>query len=198
MQHKVDIASLFVGVCLIAAPAKAQNALTQVVVEATTSIAMKDVQSSQGSAATSALMPVANVAAPGLTRIFISNVCTVSTGSGCESISSGQTSTANTYSGPNVYTFVWEIGYGSGQIAHQGGAQIANTYLVGKVPVCISGSQYTTSCPAGSTISGYRYEWNNGYYLNQSSAQNFAAQDTSQNSPYNTLSTGINIKYVSR
>jgi Domain of unknown function (DUF4879) len=70
--------------------------------------------------------------APPLTQIFVNNVCNATT---CETISSGQPSTVNTYTGASVYVYVWEIGYGNGELATQGGSTIASAYLIGKVPV---------------------------------------------------------------
>lgn len=129
--------------------------------------------------------------APPLTQIFVNNVCNATT---CETISSGQPSTVNTYTGASVYVYVWEIGYGNGELATQGGSTIASAYLIGKVPVCAAAG-YTITCPAGSSVVGFRYEWNAGHYLSLGYGTFFAAQDTSSVSPFNTLSTGITIKY---
>ena len=130
--------------------------------------------------------------APPLTKVFINNVCSPTA---CETINVNELQTVNTYSGSNVYVYVWEIGYGNGEIATQGGATIANTYLVGKTSVCQSGSNYVTPCANGQTVIGWRYEWNVGYYLNLNYAENFNAQDTSEVLPYNTYSAHIQINY---
>lgn len=142
------------------------------------------------------VQPQPDAPAPALTRVFINNVCTGSGGTGCETITSGETLTANTYSNSDAYVFVWEIGYGTGESATQGGISMSSTYLVGKLGVCISGSSYTTSCAVGSTIVGYRYEWNAGYYLGLGYGNVFQATDTSAETPYNTYSAGIDIQYV--
>lgn len=131
--------------------------------------------------------------APPLSSIFINNVCSPTA---CESDSSGQLSTSNTYTGSNVYVYVWEIGYGSGEIATQGGTTVSNAYLVAKQAVCQSGSSYVTPCPNGSTVAGWRYEWNVGYHLSNNYAKNFTAQGTSLNSPFNTISTSMQIQYT--
>lgn len=131
--------------------------------------------------------------APPLTQLVITNVCSTAT---CENISVGQTATAVTYTGTTVDVFVWEIGYGNGEIATQGGFQLTSSYLVAKQAVCQSGNQYVTPCANGQTVAGWRYEWSVGSLLNQNYGENFTAADTSEVSPYNHLSVGLTIRYT--
>jgi hypothetical protein len=197
MSNRVAVGlRAFILFALLGSSALAQNTVsvqTQTVVEAASSVPIASVWGNRDTSAS--ISPEPDTPAPALTRVFINNVCTSSSGTGCETISSGQVSTANTYSGSQVYTFVWEIGYGTGEIATQGGTQIASAYLESKSGVCQSGSNYTINCPTGSSIVGWRYVWDNGYYLNQGFGEHFAAQDTSSVSPYSTYSASLTIQY---
>jgi hypothetical protein len=142
--------------------------------------------------------PAANVIrpdspAPPLTSLFVLNVCS---STACETIGSNQASTADTYSGPYVYTVVWEIGYGYGEIATQGGIQLASNVLVEVDPVCVNGGYYTVSCPVGSLTVGFRYIWDVGYWLYQGYGPRFTAADTSEVLPINHYSTALTINYL--
>jgi hypothetical protein len=143
-------------------------------------------QTSPTAATSSSITP--NALAPPLSQIFVNNVCSPNVG--CETILGGQTRTALIHSGSYVYVYVWEIGYGSGESAAMSGSNLGSQYLVSKDAVCQSGSSYTTSCPNGSTIVGWRYVWNVIYYITPPfNGPVFTAKDTSSVSPYNTLST---------
>jgi hypothetical protein len=184
LSLKVPALILF---ALSGSSAFAQNGVavkTQTVVEAASSVSIASVWPDKYESAP--VSPEPDTPAPPLTRIFINNVCTSASGSGCETI----------YRGSQVYTFVWEIGYGSGEIATQGGTQIVSAYLESKIGVCQSGSNYTINCPVGSSIVGWRYVWDSGYYLNQGFGEHFAAQDMSSVSPYNTYNAGLTIQYA--
>ena len=139
--------------------------------------------------------PAVKAPAPGVTFLQVVNVCSTQ---GCDTISSGQLATQITHKGPQVYAYVWEIGYGRGEIAKQGGALLTSGQQIAYNPVCLFSGSYTINCPSGYTIVGFRYVWNVGYYLSQGYAQNFTAQDTSLNSPFNTLSTALQIKYSTK
>ncbi len=133
-----------------------------------------------------------NASAPALSSIFISEICSDTV---CEDISSGQAETNTVFTGSNIYIAVWEIGYGSEEIATQGGTTVASKYLLSNQLVCLYGTTYYAGCPQGGTAVGNYYEWNVGYYLSNYYGQNFTAKDTSIVSPYNTLSTSIFIQY---
>ncbi len=165
--------------------------LTEVHVEGATAVPV-DAVSGPLSSAKGTAVASPNDAAPALSRMFINNVCSTTA---CETISSGQLATSATYTGSSVYVYVWEIGYGSGETASQGGFPLSNSYLVGEQSVCQSGNYYTTPCPTGATVLGWRYEWNIGPFLSNGDAENFAAQDTSVNPPHNTLYTNLQINY---
>ncbi len=119
-----------------------------------------------------------NSSAPSLTQVFVANVCSDKVG--CETISRGQFSTSLVHGGSNIDIYVWEIGYGNGEIATQGGASVDNQYKIDYRGVCsASGGGYTVNCPSGTTYIGWRYVWNVAYYLNLNYGYRFAAQDTS-------------------
>ena len=200
-MRKITYALVWAAICstlIHAAPGVGQSNLDRKVerqVMAASAVPISK-SSSNDSTETASVTAAPMTSAPPLTRIFVNNVCTDSAGDNCETIGSGQYLTADTYSGSNVYVFVWEIGYGNGETATQGGATIASAYLIGKVGVCQSGSYYTINCPSGSTLVGWRYEWNAGYYLDLGYGEQFTAQDTSNVSPFNTLTTSIGIQYT--
>lgn len=84
---------------------------------------------------------------------------------------------------------VREIGYGGTPIAYMAGSLLATAKNYQNIPICIVGGYYST-CTAGNTIVGwYRYFNLDGYNSGQ-----FNYQNTSLNSPWNTLSRGIYIK----
>ena len=139
--------------------------------------------------------PQPDASAPPLTKLYIQSVCTSSAGTGCETISSGQVSTAVTYTGSSVYVYEWEIGYGSGMIATQGGEQLNPNYLTQKLPLCAVSGGYSTNCKTPFTVVGYRYVWNVGNLLNHGFAENFVSQDNSVIYPYNTLAATLTIVY---
>lgn len=134
--------------------------------------------------------------APALTRMYIQNVCVDAAGTSCETISSSQALTTNVYHSTNAYVFIWEIGYGQGEKATQGGITMDDAYLSAKTDVCLSGQYYVTPCPGGGTVVGSRYVWNSGHYLYIGYGTLFAAQDTSLVSPYNAFNVSLNIQYT--
>ncbi|KAF2149364.1 hypothetical protein K461DRAFT_281725 [Myriangium duriaei CBS 260.36] len=101
----------------------------------------------------------------------------------------GQVSTTCAHSGTTLRVAVMEIGYGSGPSASLGGA-LPRSANYQSTPVCVVNGYYTFPCPAGSTVVGFLQYWN----ADGRPAANFATSDTSINSPFNTLSTGILIK----
>lgn len=130
--------------------------------------------------------------APALSEIAIIDVCEPQ---GCEQIGSSSTSTANVFTGTDVQPIVLEVGYGTGEIATQAGTQLPSADLLAKVSVCQSGNELTTSCPAGSLVVGFLYDWEVGTLLSEGFGGNFTANDTSATVPINTLRVGINIQY---
>jgi hypothetical protein len=140
--------------------------------------------------------PPPDSSVPPLTKLYIQNVCTSSAGTGCETISSGQVSTAVTYSGSSIYVYEWEIGFGIGISAMQGGVQLNPNYLTQKLPVCAVSGGYSINCNTPFMVVGYRYVWNVGYSLNQDFGQNFVSQDTSEALPRNTLAATLMIRYT--
>ncbi len=62
--------------------------------------------------------------APGLTQLFIYNVC--SDAAGCETIANNQYQTQLTHGGSNIDVYVWEIGFGYGEVTKQGSVPLSN------------------------------------------------------------------------
>ena len=84
---------------------------------------------------------------------------------------------------------VQEIGYGGTPIAWMQGTLLANAKNYPNEGICSVNGYYTNQCPNGATIVGwYRYFDLSGYQGGQ-----FQEQNTSIVSPFNTLSTFINI-----
>ncbi len=50
-------------------------------------------------------------------------------------------------------------------------------------------------CGTGETVVGYLYGWNVTHYVEGNYGNLFAAQDTSINSPFNTISTSFSISH---
>lgn len=135
-----------------------------------------------------------NGTAPALSAVFVANVCSAT--AACEQISSGQLLSSLTHGGSYIDVYVWEIGYGVGETAKQGGVQLSNSYLVDYRPVCnAAGGGYTVNCPNGSTIVGYRYVWNVAFYVETYGSNPFTAQDPSSVPPYNSCNTTLTIKH---
>jgi Domain of unknown function (DUF4879) len=130
--------------------------------------------------------------APPLTQ-FIDQVCSAT--AGCETLPAGALSTTLVHGGSYIDVYIWELGYGVGETASQGGNALTSAYLVAKSGFCpSSGGGYTTSC-LGQTYVGYVYEWNVTHYVEGNYGNLFAAQDTSINSPFNTIRTSFTIKH---
>jgi hypothetical protein len=130
--------------------------------------------------------------APPLTQ-FYNEVCSTLL-NGCEFVSNGGT-TPSKHGGTYILVYIWEIGYGVGEIASQGGNALTSAYLISKLPICISGTSYVTTCGNGQTVVGYQYGWNVTHYVEGNYGNLFAAQDTSINSPFNTIRTSFTIQH---
>jgi hypothetical protein len=82
-----------------------------------------------------------------------------------------------------------EIGYGNNPVAWMIGGLLPISANYQTTPVCVVGGYYSWPCPAGYTVVGFlRY-----YNLNGRQAGLFEYQNTSTNSPWNTMYTRINI-----
>jgi len=127
--------------------------------------------------------------APPLTRELVYAVG--STDCGWEYMTTiGQISTVCNHGGTQLRAVVQEIGYGGTPFAWLNGGILPSTANYQNDPICIVGSYYTSPCPAGYTIVGYYRYFN----LDGNQSGSFTYQNTSVNSPFNTLSTGINIQ----
>ena len=101
----------------------------------------------------------------------------------------GQFSTKQNHGGALMRAAVIEIGYGYSPFAYMQGSLLPASKIYQTDSVCIVGGYYTWPCPAGYTVVGYfRYINLDGYQNGQ-----FSYRNTSVNSPWNTMSTWINI-----
>jgi hypothetical protein len=127
--------------------------------------------------------------APPLTRLFVYAVG--STNCNWEYMTTiGQVATTCNHGGAQLRAAVLEIGYGSNPVAWMIGGVLPSSAHYQTTPVCITGSNYTWPCTAGQTVVGFLR------YFNLDGHQNgiFREQNTSTNSPWNTMSTQINIQ----
>lgn len=127
--------------------------------------------------------------APALTQVFVYAVG--STNCGWEYMTTvGQASTTCDHGGDQLRTAVVEIGYGANPTAWMNGLLQLPAYAnYTTLPICIIGSYYSWACPASYTIVGFlRLYAADGFQDGL-----FGFQDTSANTPFNTMYTQINI-----
>lgn len=102
----------------------------------------------------------------------------------------GQASTVGLHGGAQLRVVVQEIGYGGTPFVHYAGNFLPASANYENDPICIVGNYYTSPCPAGYLVVGfYRYFDLDGF----GTPGEFTYQNTSLNSPFNTLSTQIDI-----
>jgi hypothetical protein len=131
---------------------------------------------------------VVRAPAPPLTAMWVYAVAS-STCNGWE-YTVGLTATTCDHGGAQLRTAVLEIGYGSNSIAWMNGGIQPNSAMYKNTPVCITGGSYTWPCTAGQTIVGFLREYN----LDGHQGGVFKYQNTSINSPWNTLGVQISIR----
>lgn len=127
-------------------------------------------------------------AASSLTQVFVYAVG--SSNCGWEYMTStSQFSTICNHGGALMRSAVLEIGYGSNPLAWMNGSLLPSYANYQTTPVCVVGGYYSWPCPSGYSVVGFlRY-----YNLDGNQGGLFRYQNTSTNSPWNTLSTQINI-----
>lgn len=129
---------------------------------------------------------VARAPAPPLTAMWVYAVG--STDCGWE-YTAGLTTTTCNHGGAQLRTAVLEIGYGSNPVAWMNGGVLPSSARYASTPVCVTGGYYTWPCTAGQTVVGFLNEYNLDGYQNGI----FKYQNTSTNSPWNTMSVQISI-----
>lgn len=129
---------------------------------------------------------MARAPAPPLSSMWVYAVG--STDCGWES-TVGMTTTACDHGGEQLRTAVLEIGYGYNHIAWMNGGLLPSSTMYSSTPVCVTGSNYTWPCTAGQTVVGFLNEYNVDGHQNGL----FKYQNTSTNSPWNTMSVQISI-----
>lgn len=129
---------------------------------------------------------VALAAAPSLSNMWVYAVG--SSNCGWE-YTSGLSATSCDHGGAQLRTAVLEIGYGSSPLAWMSGGLLASSTNYQTTPVCVTGGYYSWPCTAGQTVVGFlRY-----YNLDGYQSGLFKYQNTSTNSPWNTMSVQISI-----
>lgn len=108
---------------------------------------------------------------------------------GQEYIALGQYATKKSHGGSFVRVITLELGIGIDPIAKMNGNQLGR-FPLSTTAICqnILTGQYGT-CTAGQTVAGYQYVWDVTTWQKGS----FTYQNTSANSPWNTMSTWITI-----
>ncbi|WP_300318710.1 DUF4879 domain-containing protein [Idiomarina sp.] len=124
--------------------------------------------------------------APALSALYVYGI--YSSDCGIE-YTAGQSTTSCDHGGTVLQSAVLEIGYGGNPIVWMNGGTLPSSASLGSTPVCITGSSYSWPCNAGQTIVGFLRE----YDLSGSQNGIFRYQNTSLNSPFNTLSVQISI-----
>jgi hypothetical protein len=125
-------------------------------------------------------------AAPALSRMWVYAVG--STNCGWESTVGLSVTTCN-HGGAQLRAAVLEIGYGSSRVAWMSGGVLPSSAMYASTPVCVTGGYYSWPCTAGQTVVGFLNEYKLDGYQNGI----FKYQNTSTNSPWNTMSVQISI-----
>ncbi|POA99455.1 DUF4879 domain-containing protein [Chromobacterium sinusclupearum] len=110
---------------------------------------------------------------------------------GWEILQANQPSTAGNHGGSQLRVVVDTIGYGRAPIAKINGIVLPTSALYQTESLCNVNGRYATPCPVGSTVAGFRQYFN---LDGQSTPGTFFYQNTSQNYPWNSLSTQVYIK----
>ncbi len=127
--------------------------------------------------------------APPLTQVYIYAVG--SSNCNWEYITNGQNSTVCNHGGALLRAVVREIGYGGEGIAWINGSLLPSSARYLTESICVVGGSYVFPCPAaGYTIVG----WMKYYKLDGYQSGTFKYQNTSLNSPWNTMFTQIRIQ----
>lgn len=111
-----------------------------------------------------------------------------STDCGWEETAGLVTTTCN-HGGAQLRVAVLEIGYGSSGIVTANGGVLPSSAMYASTMVCLTGSYYTWPCTPGQTVVGFLKE----YSLDGLQSAFFKYQNTSLNSPWNSMSVQISV-----
>jgi hypothetical protein len=124
--------------------------------------------------------------APPLTELYIYAIGS----SNCDWESTLNLSTTKCdHGGSQLRAAVLEIGYGSNSIAWMAGGILPSSAMYGSTPVCVINGYYDWPCLPGQTVVGFLNE----YTLDGHQNGIFKYQNTSTNSPWNTMTKQISI-----
>ncbi|MFG1496709.1 YolA family protein [Saccharospirillum sp. HFRX-1] len=130
----------------------------------------------------------ARAPAPPLTLVSVLGV--YSSSCGWEYPPSGAFSTSCNHGGSIMRVAVLELGYGSNRVAWMNGSVLPSSAMYNRQPVCSNVyGELDLDCSPGQTVVGFV----NYYNLDGEVDGQFRFQDTSTNSPFNTMSVEINI-----
>ena len=128
-------------------------------------------------------------AAGSLTYLQISYVG--SSNAGWEYVEGYPVATNLDHGGPLLRIVTDELGYGGNPVPLFNGGTWPLTSNYYTQPICVDAyGYYTLSCSAGQSIAGWRKYWSLDGYQNGW----FSYQNTSTNSPWNTMSDSMNIR----
>lgn len=128
--------------------------------------------------------------APPLTRVAVYAVGSSNCGGWEFMTTIGQLSTTCDHGGAQLRAVVQEIGYGGSPFVWMNGSFLPSSANYLTESICIVGSSYVFPCSAGGTAVG----WMKYYNLDGYQSGTFKFQDTSINSPWNTIFTQIYIQ----
>jgi hypothetical protein len=128
--------------------------------------------------------------APALSYLQVAFVGSSNVSGFWETIAPSQFSTVQDHGGVQLRVVTDELGYGNARVALFNGAVLPASANYQTQSFCWNGSQYTTACTPGQIIYGFRRYWN----LDGRQGGSFYYQNTSTNSPFNTLSDTISIR----
>lgn len=104
-------------------------------------------------------------------------------------LDSGRILTMCDHGGEQLRAAVLEIGYGFQRFAKMNNSLLPSSAMYASTPVCVTGGYYAWPCSAGQIVAGFLNEYNLDGHQNGI----FQYENTSANSPFNTMGVFINI-----
>ena len=121
---------------------------------------------------------------------YLQVAAVLSASGGWESIGAYQMATSRDHGGGSLRVVTEEIGYGNVLVARMNGILLPASANYQNESICFNGRAATTRCSSGQTVVGYRRYWK----LDGNQRGTFSYQNTSMNSPWNTMSDSIYIQ----
>ena len=121
---------------------------------------------------------------------YLQVAAVLSASGGWESIGAYQMATSRDHGGGSLRVVTEEVGYGTVLVARMNGILLPASANYQNESICFNGRAATTRCSPGQTVVGYRRYWK----LDGNQRGTFSYQNTSMNSPWNTMSDSIYIQ----